>query len=152
MEHWKSKFEDQKNTLNQLNSYAATTIHGSLGIKFTEIGEDYLEASMPVDHRTHQPYGLLHGGASVVLAESLGSVASQLVSSERFPDRVSQCVGIEINASHLKAIQKGVVFGRVTSVKIGRTLHIWEIRVRESAAPNAALICIARLSVLVKSH
>lgn len=131
-------------TLDTLNSPEPRTIHHSLGIQFTTIGPDFLEATMPVDERTHQPAGILHGGASVVLAESLGSVASLLASgSER------KCVGIEINASHLRAVRKGTVKGRATPIRLGQSLHVWDIRIFENEQPNAAQICQCRLTVMI---
>ena len=144
---WKSSV-----SLDQLNNRNAGTIHETLGIQFTAIGEDYLEATMPVDERTRQPAGLLHGGASVVLAESLGSIASRLVAGMDS----SVCVGIEINASHLKAMRMGSVIGRVTPIRIGKSIHVWEIKIRDQQSPerqpeDAPLVCISRLTVMVKA-
>lgn len=127
----------------ELNAMATETIHASLGIAFTEIGEDYLRATMPVDARTKQPFGLLHGGASVVLAESLGSMASWLVAGA---DRAA--VGIEVNANHVKAARHGHVTGTVRAVHLIRTLHVWEIRVTNE---QDQLVSIVRLTVLISS-
>lgn len=121
---------------------AAETIHGPLGIVFTAFGHDWLEATMPVDQRTHQPAGLLHGGASVVLAESLGSMAAiYSVGGD-----VTKVVGVDINASHMKAVREGVVTGRVTPIKLGRRIQFWEIKIRDE---SEALVCICRLTAMV---
>jgi 1,4-dihydroxy-2-naphthoyl-CoA hydrolase len=98
---------------------------------------------MPVDERTRQPFGILHGGASCVLAESLGSVASVLVLSsvEKFVP-----VGTEINASHLKSVQSGWVYGKVTPIRLGRRLHVWDIRITDEAGN---MVCISRLTVMI---
>ncbi len=141
MKIWKKSF-----TIEDLNQSSRKTIHDVLGIQFTSFGDDFLEATMPVDQRTHQPFGLLHGGASAVLAESLGSVASHLVASD------GVCVGIEISASHLRGIREGNVVGRVVPIRLGQSLHVWEIRVRESMDLNSPLICVSRLSVMVRKE
>lgn len=141
MHIWKSK-----PTLKELNTFTQNTIHQSLGIQFTDFGVDYLEASMPVDARTHQPAGILHGGASVVLAESLGSVASLLTAG--IED--SLCVGVEVSASHLNAVRNGIVYGRATPIRIGKTIQVWEIRIRNGASLDSTLICHSKLTVMVK--
>ena len=137
MKLWKREFSLE--TLNQMNP---ATIHEAIGIQFTGFGEDYLEAEMPVDARTHQPAGLLHGGASVVLAESLGSVASLLCLDS--PDR--QPVGLEVNANHLRSVRSGKVFGRVEAIQVGRTVHVWQIRIRDEKDRQ---ICLSRLTVAI---
>src|ERR1700759_2442994 len=104
--------------------FGKNTMGDHLGIIFTEVGEDYLKATMPVDQRTKQPYGLLHGGASAVLAETLGSVASVLVIDM---DKYN-CVGIEINANHLRGVREGLVTGVVRPLHTGKTTHVWDIR------------------------
>lgn len=139
-------------TLEQLNSMNRDTIHDALGILFTAIGDDYLEASMPVDKRTKNPPGILHGGASVVLAESLGSVASMLVCSLVAGPKDKTCVGIEINASHLSSMKSGIVVGRVTPVRLGKTIHVWDIQIRDGSASELKLICQSRLTVMVKDR
>lgn len=121
------------------------TIAGHIGIVFTEVGEDYLVAKMPVDSRTMQPMRLLHGGASVVLAETLGSVASYLCLQD--PEK-QRAVGLEINANHVRAAHNGDVFGKVTPLHLGRTTHIWEIRI---ATAEGKLVCISRLTVAILS-
>ncbi len=134
-----------KPTLDYLNSMSGGTIAEHIGIVFTEIGEDYIVAKMPVDNRTRQPMKLLHGGASVVLAETLGSVASYLC----LQDPVKQkAVGLEINANHIRAVHEGEVFGKVTSIHMGRSTHIWEIRITTS---QGKLVCISRLTVAILS-
>jgi len=113
-----------------------------LAIEWTELGDNYLKAKMPVDHRTKQPYGLLHGGASCVLAETLGSVASALViDTSKFI-----CVGIEINANHIRSARNGFVHGIVTPIHIGSTTHVWDIRINNE---EDKLICISRLTVAI---
>ena len=111
-----------------------------IGIEFTEVGSDYLIAKMPVDHRTKQPMGLLHGGASVALAETIGSVASVVVQENPFEKAV---VGVEINANHLSSAKQGYVFGKVTPIKIGRKIHVWNIEITDE---NEKKICISRLT------
>ena len=113
-----------------------------LGIVFTAAGEDWLQATMPVDERTRQPYGLLHGGASVVLAETLGSTAGNLC-----VDTASQiCVGLEINANHLRATRTGSVTGTARALHVGRTTQVWEIRIDNEAGKP---VCISRLTLAV---
>jgi 1,4-dihydroxy-2-naphthoyl-CoA hydrolase len=130
-------------TLEQLNAYSADTAMASLGIVFTEIGPDYLRATMPVDGRTRQPYGLLHGGASVLLAETLGSSAGNLCVQPG-----ERCVGVEINANHLVAVREGEVAGTARPLHIGRRTQVWEIRIEDTAG---RLICISRLTLAVVS-
>jgi 1,4-dihydroxy-2-naphthoyl-CoA hydrolase len=140
---WKSPV-----TLEEVEKWNENTIHESLGIRFLSIGEDYLEASMPVDHRTKQAMGLLHGGASVVLAESLGSIASALVVGPL----EKTCVGIEINASHLGGADSGTVIGRVTPIRLGKALHVWNIEIRKggTTVEKPRMICQSRLTVMIR--
>ncbi|HNV99707.1 MAG TPA: hotdog fold thioesterase [Chitinophagales bacterium] len=121
------------------------TLAAHLGIVFTALGDDYLEATMPVDNRTHQPYGLLHGGASAALAETLGSVGSALVVDHS----AYYTLGIEINANHIKAARNGLVTGRATPVHLGKTLHVWNIHIHDAAQQ---LICVSRLTVIIKKR
>ncbi|WP_413738968.1 hotdog fold thioesterase [Sodalis sp. RH21] len=130
-------------SLEALNHLNAGTLVEHLGIVFTRLGDDELEGTMPVDRRTRQPYGLLHGGASVVLAESLGSVAGYLCTTGN--DRV---VGLDINANHLRAVKEGYVRGICRAIRIGRTHQVWEIRLHDS---KNHLSCIARLTTAVLS-
>jgi 1,4-dihydroxy-2-naphthoyl-CoA hydrolase len=141
MQIWKNPV-----TVDQLNTISRNSIHDSLGIEFTQVGDDYLEAKMVVDARTKNPPGILHGGASVVLAESLGSVASILVAG--FEDKT--CVGVEINANHLNSMKDGIVFGKVTPLRLGRTLHVWDIQIRDGNTSDFRLVCQSRLTVMVK--
>lgn len=129
-------------TLEILNSWNQNTMGGHLGMEFTEIGENFLCARMPVDHRTHQPMGLLHGGASAALAETLGSVAGIMqVDSEK-----QACVGIEINANHVKSVRNGFVYGKATPVHIGKKTQVWDIRITNN---NGDLVCVSRLTLAV---
>lgn len=114
----------------------------ALGIEFLELGKDFISAKMPVDHRTHQPMGLLHGGASVALAETLGSVASTLmVDMNKY-----NCVGLEINANHLKTARNGYVTGKAKPIHLGKKTHVWDIKIRNE---NNDLVCISRLTVAI---
>ncbi len=129
-------------SLLELNNMGKGTIGEVLGIQFEEIGNDYLVASMPVDERTFQPYRLLHGGASVVLSETLGSVASLMCVNENnlMP------VGVEVNANHLASATSGRVKGICRPVKIGGRLHVWETRIENE---NNQLICVSRLTTMI---
>ena len=129
--------------LESLQSLGAKCLPGHIGIEFVEIGEDYLIAKMPVDYRTHQPFGILHGGASVVLAETLGSVASFLCLEN--PEK-QKAVGLEINANHIRAVSSGWVFGKVTSVHIGRKTHVWDIKI---SSEDNKLVCVSRITVMI---
>jgi len=128
-------------SLEQLNASSRDTAMEPLGIVFTEIGADYLRATMPVDARTHQPYGLLHGGASVLLAETLGSSAGMMA-----VDEGQGVVGIEINANHLRGVRSGVVTGTARPLHIGARTQVWVIRIEDE---SARLVCISRLTVAV---
>lgn len=114
-----------------------------LGIRIIEVGEDFLRGTMPVDARTRQPYGLLHGGASVALAETLGSMAGLLVLD---PARNEIVVGLDINANHLRAKTDGIVTGTARPLHIGRATQVWEIRIEDEAGK---LVCISRLTLAV---
>lgn len=133
---------DKNITLEVINTQFNINISKHLGIEYTLIGEDFLCGKMPVDERTKQPLGLLHGGASVVLAESLGSLASNLC-----VDREKQyCVGIEVNANHLKSATSGYVYGKALALHIGKRTHVWEIKIINEAQE---LVCVSRLTVAV---
>ncbi len=133
-----------KPNLEQLNALGTDTMMSTLGIEVLEIGDDFITAKMPVDKRTVQPARILHGGASVVLAETLGSYASTLCIIDN-PKK--QAVGIEINASHLSSAREGsFVFGKVTPLRVGRTMHFWQIEITDTAGK---LVCISRLTVAV---
>ncbi len=129
-------------TIESLNKLSANTMVSHLGIEFTQIGDDFIEAKMPVDTRTQQPLGLLHGGASVTLAETLGSVAATCCL-----DRETQyCVGLEINANHVKSAKHGFVLGTTKPIHIGKKTHVWEIRIVNE---QNELICISRITMAV---
>lgn len=115
---------------------------GHLGIEFTEIGNDYVRARMPVDARTHQPYGLLHGGASVTLAETLGSTGAMM----SVDAALQYAVGLEINANHVRAVKAGWVTGTARPLHRGKTTQIWEIRIVDD---SDKLVCISRITVAV---
>ena len=129
-------------SLEKLQGMSKGTMGEHLGILFSEIGENYLKATMPVDHRTKQPYGLLHGGASVALAETLGSVASALV----IDTGKSLCVGLEINANHIRSVRDGLVTGTATPIHLGSSTHVWEIKIHDE---KGKLVCVSRLTVAV---
>ena len=129
-------------TLDELNAAAANTLIQHLGIVFTEIGADFVRATMPVDTRTRQPFGLLHGGASVVLAESVGSTAGHMC----LETRQYHCVGQEINANHLRSVREGRVTGTARPVHLGGRSHVWSI---EIADDRRQLVCISRLTLAV---
>ncbi|MGY3054628.1 1,4-dihydroxy-2-naphthoyl-CoA hydrolase [Pedobacter sp. UYEF25] len=129
-------------SVEELNGKPKNHIGGLLDIVFTEIGVDFLVATMPVDQRNHQPAGILHGGASVVLAESLGSVASFMcIDPEKYVP-----VGLEVNANHLRPVKSGLVRGVCTKVHIGAKTHIWDIRIYND---RGKMSCISRLTVAI---
>jgi 1,4-dihydroxy-2-naphthoyl-CoA hydrolase len=128
--------------LAELQRLSVATAVAHLGIAFVDYGPDWLSATMPVDARTLQPFGVLHGGASVLLAETLGSCAANLC----VDTRTHYCLGQEINANHLRAVRAGKVLGRASALHLGRTSQVWEIRIRDDAA---RLVCIARLTMAV---
>ena len=133
-----------KPTPEQLNERSKDNLSEALGIQITEVGDDYIKASMPVDRRTMQPMGLLHGGASAALAETLGSVGSLLYidAPNTYP------VGLEINANHLKSVSSGIVIGTAKAIRIGRTIHVWNIEIHND---QNDLICVSRLTVMLVS-
>lgn len=129
-------------TLAILNNMCAKTMMAHIGIEITRLGDDFIEAKMPVDHRTHQPLGLLHGGASVVLAETLGSMAATccIDTSKQY------CVGLDINANHIKSVREGFVIGITKPIHIGKKTHVWEIRITNE---QQELVCISRITMAV---
>ncbi|KAA3641224.1 MAG: hotdog fold thioesterase [Bacteroidetes bacterium] len=133
---WKHKLD-----LDILNSFRSNTLVEHMDIEFIDYGEDFITAKMPVDHRTVQPYGLLHGGASAALAETVGSVASSFCVEDIME---TAPVGIEINASHLSSVKKGFVFGTARPARIGSSIHVWNIEIRDE---QKKLICVSRLTV-----
>ncbi len=129
-------------TLEILNEMGRNTMGEHLGMEFIEIGEDFMIASMPVDHRTKQPAGLLHGGASIALAETLGSVAGVSILDDPMKQSV---VGVEINANHLRPVIKGLVFGKVSPIKIGKKVQVWSIEITDE---TNRLVCVSRLTTM----
>lgn len=132
----------KQGTLEQANAHNANTLNAALGIRFTEIGDDFLTGTMPVDARTVQPWGLLHGGANVALAETLGSFAAFLT----LAPGEGRTVGIEINANHLRGVREGIVTGTARPLHLGRTTQVWEIRIVD---PVGKLACVSRITLAV---
>jgi uncharacterized protein (TIGR00369 family) len=129
--------------LAQLNAWSRNTLGEHLGIELIELGDQYIVGRMPVDHRTHQPMGLLHGGASVALAETLGSIGAAL----QVDLTKKACVGLEINANHIKGVHSGYVVGRATAIHVGRSTQVWEIRITHEE--TGALVCLSRITMAV---
>ena len=136
MSIWRKEFD-----LDLLNNSRDNTLIKHLDIRFDQFGADFLSATMPVDERTHQPMGILHGGASVVLAETLGSIAGTLACPEGYT-----CVGLEINANHMRAVKSGLVTGTTKALHIGRTTQVWEIKIYDE---QQRMNCISRLTLSV---
>jgi 1,4-dihydroxy-2-naphthoyl-CoA hydrolase len=136
MSIWKQNVD-----LATANAWSRNTLMQAIDIRITEIGDDYLRGTMPVDDRTRQPYGILHGGASVALAETLGSTAAMLCC-----EAGRAAVGLEINANHLRAVRKGTVTGTAHPIHIGRSTQVWEIRIENE---NGEPTCISRLTMAV---
>ena len=133
---------DKELTIEKLKLLGPNTMAAHIGIEWAEVGEDFIKAKMPVDQRTNQPYGLLHGGASCVLAETLGSVASAMfVDHSKF-----YCVGLEINANHVRGVREGHVTGVVMPLHLGNTTHVWDIKIYDE---NERMICVSRLTVAI---
>lgn len=129
-------------SIDFINKLSQNSLVSHLGIECTEIGKDFLCGKMPVDDRTKQPMGILHGGASIVLAESLGSLGSNFCI-----DRENEiCVGLEINANHVKAVTEGYVYGKATLIHKGRKTHIWDIRISNE---KNELVCVSRLTMAI---
>ncbi len=122
-----------------------TNMVAHLGIELTELGEDFLAGTMPVDHRTQQPFGIMHGGASCVLAESLGSIAANLVVDAK----THYCLGLDINTNHLRSVRSGTVTGTARPIHLGRNTQVWEIKIEDE---RGKLASISRLTMMVMSH
>jgi len=137
MSIWKNN-----STVEQLNAFNQNTLVSHLNIVVTDISNDAITATMPVNDQTRQPMGFLHGGASVVLAETLGSLAAHLASKD---DEI--CFGVEVNANHLRAVKEGLVTAIAQPLKIGRTMHVWDIHISNEGGD---LICTSRLTVAIK--
>jgi len=133
---WKSRL-----TAEQLKDLAAETMVAHLDIEITEIGDDYIKGTMPVDHRTRQPMGILHGGASVALAETIGSYAAYMA-----VEPGSQCVGLEINANHIRSVKSGQVTGTARPLHLGRSTQLWDIRITDA---QGHLVCVSRLTMAI---
>ena len=137
MSIWKRDF-----TLESINQSSANTLIEVLGIRYSHIGDDFLQATMAVGPATHQPMGLLHGGACVVLAETLGSVAGNMCVS-----REHSCVGLEINANHVRAKRDGVVTGTARPLHLGATTQLWQIDIHDE---KEHLVCTSRLTLAIR--
>ena len=129
-------------TAEALNTFGKGNMSEHLGIEITEVTNESLSGKMPVDHRTKQPMGLLHGGASVVLAETLGSTAAHAC----IDTDTQYCVGLEINANHIRSAREGYVYGKATALHVGRKTQVWEVRITNE---KQQLVCISRLTVAV---
>jgi 1,4-dihydroxy-2-naphthoyl-CoA hydrolase len=129
-------------TIDMIKPIGDNTMAEYLGIEWVELGNDFIKAKMPVDHRTKQPYGLMHGGASCVLSETIGSVGSAMVVDHtKFI-----CVGLEINANHVRSAREGYVTGIATPLHLGRNTHVWDVKIYDEAHQ---LVCVSRLTVAV---
>lgn len=129
-------------SLEDINKFSAGTMVTHIGIEYTEVGENYLCGKMPVDERTKQPMGLLHGGASVVLAETLGSAAASLCINPK----EEYAVGLEINANHIKSAKLGYVYGRAQAIHLGKKTQVWEIKIKNE---DNQLVCISRITMAI---
>ena len=133
---------DKTISIQKIKDFGRNTMADFLGMEFCEIGDDFLKLSMPVSEKTKQPYGLLHGGASCTLAETVGSIASALVvDRDKF-----NCVGLAINANHLKSVSEGMVTAKCTPLHLGKNTHVWDIRIFDN---GHSLICVSRLTVAI---
>lgn len=129
-------------SLETIKDFGKETMASYLGMEWVAVGEDFLKLSMPVNEKTRQPYGILHGGASCALAETVGSVASALV----IDIEKNICVGLEINANHVRSVKDGIVIGHCTPLHLGRSTHVWDIKIYDT---NEQLICVSRLTVAI---
>ncbi|MDV5167725.1 hotdog fold thioesterase [Photobacterium rosenbergii] len=139
MSIWKKSF-----TLESLNETSVNTLVEHLGIEYSAFDDNSLSAVMPVESKTHQPLGMLHGGASVVLAETLGSLAANMC-----VDDGKYCVGLDINANHLRAMRSGHVIGTASPVHLGATTQVWQIDIKD---PRGRMVCTSRLTIAVMKH
>lgn len=129
-------------SLDKISQYGKNTMSEFVGLKWVEIGDDFLKLSMPVNDTTRQPYGFLHGGASCVLAETIGSIGSALViDMEKY-----YCVGLEINANHLRSVSEGVVTATAKPLHLGKSTHVWDIKIYDD---KERLFCVSRLTVAI---
>ena len=133
---------EKKIMLRKINEFQKNTMTENIGIEITDFGNDFLTGKMPVNNKTKQPFGLLHGGASAALAETLGSIGANMsIDSENY-----SAVGIELNVSHLKSIKNGWVFGKATAIRIGKKIQVWEITIEDD---NQNKTCSARLTLAI---
>jgi 1,4-dihydroxy-2-naphthoyl-CoA hydrolase len=133
---------DKDLSIEKIRPLGNNTMVEYVGIEWLELGKDFLKARMPVDHRTQQPYGMLHGGASCVLAETIGGFASAMV----IDHTKMYCVGLEINANHIRSAREGFVTGMATPLHLGSNSHVWEIKIYDD---NEKLVCVSRLTVAI---
>ena len=133
---------EKKEKLQRINDSIQNTMTSAIGIEITDIGDDFISGKMPVDERTVQPFGLLHGGASVALAETLGSIGGGI----KVYSNNETVVGIEINANHLKSVRDGWVYGKATPIRIGKKIQVWDIRITNE---SDELVCVSRLTLAV---
>ena len=134
--------KEKNQIITKINTQSSNTLLRALGIKITDIGNDFVKGKMPVDHKTKQPFGILHGGASVALAETLGSIGGGLQVNQN----THGVVGVEINASHLKSIKTGWVYGKAKAIRIGKKIQVWEISINDK---EGNIVCISRLTLAV---
>ena len=132
----------QEISLERINAMFKNTLCDTIGMRITEVGDDYVRGTLPVDARTHQPYGLLHGGASIALAETLGSLAGMLT----LDPAIEAAVGLDINANHVRGVESGTVTGTARPLHLGRSTQVWEIRIEDE---KQRLVCISRLTLAV---
>ena len=133
---------NQPRLLKKMTEFNQNTMATNIGLELTDIGDQYVCGKIPVDHRTVQHYGLLHGGASVALAETLGSIAGNLLVDKK----KEMVVGISINVNHLKSVKNGWVYGKAVPIKIGKRIHVWSIQITNE---SKEMICISRLTLAV---
>ena len=133
---------NKESKINKINKSVQKTMTSAIGIEITDIGDDFICGKMPVDDRTIQPFGLLHGGASVALAETLGSIAGGI----KVNSNNETVVGVEINANHLKYAREGWVYGKAVPIRVGKKIQVWEIKITND---EGELICISRLTLAV---
>lgn len=129
----------------QINEFGRRTMSGTIGIEITEVGDDYIQGRMPVDHRTKQPYGIMHGGASAALAETLGSIGGSF-----FVDQDKEVVvGLELNINHIRSVKDGFVYGTARPIHIGSRTQVWDIRIEDD---EGRLVSVSRLTLAVVSR
>ena len=133
---------EKQEKLKRINDSIQNTMTSTIGIEITDIGDDFICGKMPVDERTTQPFGLLHGGASAALAETLGSIGGGI----KVYSNNETVVGIEINANHLKSVRDGWVYGKATPIRIGKKIQVWNIEITNE---DGGLICVSRLTLAV---